>query len=697
MNFKKLTLAVVLSIGIISVGNIAKADETGGACPLNQPAQMNPCEPCQKEMPVPACPAPCAPKAVSACPIEGTCPNCAPDAKVIRRQAYAFPSIGGSSVVYPRGESIVQIGGEEEPIAVGTATASGLTAMSQYGGALTLMPNGSIGGGASPLYPVCPKQVTQGLQIQRCNIPGAQQVFQSAYNAPYMTGGAFPIAGACGTPGCCPTNPCDRCKKLQCPTGAAVPINPLNPCSPCGPCGSDALQGHPRTIQTSSGLQIQQTMLVPGAPLTGAACPVSNQFPDVNNNMLAGCDINSLACQGVLVGYPDRTYKPELPILRDEFAAAITSALELQNVPDFKQQIFKDVSTHHWANSAIDKAYNRGLMAGYPNDTFKPDNTVSRAEALSSMAKVLPCNSACDAQKIISSYSDASSVPGWAMMPIAQAINAGIIKDTPNCDQIRPNDSASRAEVASMLKNLRQTLALEPCTKPVTGAACPLQSQMVSKTLPVVKLKFEDIISARTSEIGDRFVAKTTEPINIDGNFYPEGSRVTGNVAEIIRPGLGKAGAIRVSFNQISYGSCKTTLPREVLSAIVVREKNPNIVGRVLAWPFTWTGKVAGIAGRTVGGAATVISNMTEGVLTNFGNGTNELFNGKFAAAGRSYLMSGQDVAMGVYDTARTGLSGVTGVLKESGDEIAYVVSPDGSRIAQINPREILSISFGCK
>ena len=50
---------------------------------------------------------------------------------------------------------------------------------------------------------------------------------------------------------------------------------------------------------------------------------------------------------------------------------------------------------------------------------------------------------------------------------------------------------------------------------------------------------------------------------------------------------------------------------------------------------------------------------------------------------------------MGPVDIVKTAFSGTAGILKESGDEIAYVVSPDGARIAQVNPREKLSIAFG--
>ena len=732
MNFKKLSVAAALSIGMMTLGSVAQADQagpipTGAACPVSPPARM--AEPCPAPYPAPtdaACPVPviippavtssqevysplCASPASPQCPdgavlsdqpIAAALPNYAPNAKVIKRQAYAFPSIGSSVIVYPSGDKMVQIGGEEENIAV-NAYGNGLIGVPQNG-ALTLMPKQQIGV-ANSIAPVCPTQVRQGTEISRCNVPSATKVFQSAFMGSSQIGAAapafnYPMGAAAPlnqdiTGAACPVCPSNAPLGLAAPAfnypiGAAAPLNQ-------DVTGAAAkLAGDPRSIQTSSGIQIQRSALVP-VQITGAACPVQSQFPDVSSAQKVGCDINKLAEKGILAGYPDRTYKPCLPIMRDEMASAVVSALDLRGcVPDFKQQIFRDVPLAHWANKDIDIAYNKGLMEGYPNNDFRPDQSISRAEALSIMAKAIPGEIAsCDAQNILCAYPDANQVPNWAVLPVAEALNSGLLNGLPDCDQIRPNDNASRAEVATMLKNLRIKLALDTAALP-TGAAAALQPQVVTSTIPTLKMKFDDIISARTSEVGDRILAKTTESVNIDSQFYPAGTIVRGRVAEVIRPGLGKSGAIRIAFSTIGDKTCQTQLPHDILSAVVVKENNPNIVGRFFAWPFSWSGKVAGVAGRTVGGTVNVASNMTETFLTNIGNGNNELFNGKLAASGRSYLMSGQDLFSGVFDTAKTAFSGTVGVFKVSGDEIAYVAKPDGSRIAQINPNEVLSVAF---
>jgi len=877
MNLKKLSVAAALSVGIMTLGGLAQADQTGAAAPVCPPPKkempcpmpVDPC-PCPTGAAVPVCPQVCVPQvnrvvevfspmaqsvAMPECPggaapvnepIATCLPNCAPCPEIINRQAYEYPDIGGSSLVFPKGNDIVQIGGDDEALAVNSGCIPG-TACVPGCGALSVVPRnlsndfGDLGlnggmnytGAAAGLCPGAPAavQVSQGTEIFRCEIPtqrnpinsllqasacdpcapmgaaapicpvdpcnpcapmgaaapvysapigGAAPVYYNApmgvapvYSAP--TGAASPImptvpagsytmpstqvpqsqffnfpgnlnlplgsaditedeniipvsdgymapcpppaGAACPIPApACPVDPCDPCA----PMGAAAPICPVPmgaacPVSPCDPCGTGmaAPAGNPRTIQTSSGLQIQRTALVPvqvptgaACPVcpecptpcpTGGACPVQSQFPDVTNNAMSGCDISKLAAKGILAGYPDRTYKPCLPIMRDEMASALVSGLEIKDVPDFQQQIFADVPLGHWANADIDKAYNRGLMAGYPNCTFKPDQAVSRAEALSIMAKAIPGElTTGEAQQVLSMYPDANQVPDWAALSVAEALNAGLIQDLANNNMIKPNASASRAEVASMIENLREVLALEPAAQP-TGAATELQPQIVTSTIPTLKMKFNDIVSARTSEVDDRITANTTEAVNIDGMFFPAGTIVRGKVAEVIRPGLGESGAIRVEFTTIGGDGCQTDLPNEILSATVIEEDTPNIFGRLFAWPFSWPGKVAGVATRTVGGTAIIAGNMVETFLTNIANGNNELFQGEFGGAGRSYYRAGADIVEGVYDTTVTAFSGTFGVLKVTGDEVAYLVAGDGSRVAQINPNETLSVAFGCR
>ena len=478
MNFKKLSMAAVLSIGMMTnrlTLQVLNKQALRAPChrlkkvaqPCKVPAPMaQPCPaptgiavPCPVPqtilIPQAQCPqevyAPIVPEsptwcptgaAACACPIGGCLPNMNAGAKVIKRQAFAYPDIGSSGFVFPNDNRIVQIGGEEEPLAISSCYQGnglvGVPSTGLYGNyaasncasncsPLALVPADAAMGapfpftgytGAAAPYnnacnpcaaPVaCADMFVQGLQIHRCGIkgaPGSTTVTHKWLEGPGLFGSN--VMGAAAPLGYgVPMGAAAPAYMPYAPTGAAVPVNPCDPCNPCAPvvpgvpaggaypivpnvpvnpiapgiplgsaspldaaaaciipgasgaCDACSAPISPATIQTSSGIQLQQTVLAPVlVPETGAAapCPVASQFPDVSNNMISGCDINKLAAKGILAGYPDRTFKPNLPIARDEFASALVEAGQLQSVPDFPQQIFKDVTKKHWQTARLIK------------------------------------------------------------------------------------------------------------------------------------------------------------------------------------------------------------------------------------------------------------------------------------------------------------------------------------------------------
>lgn len=263
MSLKKLSLAAAVSIGVLSINGLANA----GPCPVCPQQTMIPQEPCCPQVQtvcptckVNPCACPCEPAQLVQCePVEACLPNCHPNAEILKRQAFAFPSIGSSSVVMPKGKGLLQIGGEEEAVAAGNYSTSGLTAFPERGQVLTLYPKGAPVGAACGIVPVCPVEIMQGVDIGRCAIPNSTGILQSAAYCgcdPCSTGGAVAIpvcvdpCNPCPQP-CQPCNPCNPCQTCvpcnpcdPCSTGAAIPCNPCfdpcNPCNPCDPCATGA-------------------------------------------------------------------------------------------------------------------------------------------------------------------------------------------------------------------------------------------------------------------------------------------------------------------------------------------------------------------------------------------------------------------------------------------------------------------------
>ena len=489
-------------------------------------------------------------------------------------------------------------------------------------------------------------------------------------------------------------------------TGIPVQNNPcfgMNPAIPVDNSASARLNhGCPITIDSCSSIQVPTMALekLDVQQVTGAAVPLINTYEDVPAGYWAADDINRLAASKVISGYPDQTFRPDRMVSRAEFAALAVSGLNFQGEKYYNRAIFSDVPQKHWANSVIDKGVNGGLIAGYPDGKFKPNNHVTRTEALVTLSKGLNLEmDDCKANEILSKYADGDSIPAWARVNVAKALSVNALKKSPDYDNmVRGNDFATRAEIAGMLANIRVAMGIDPaeiaCGCAETGAAAYVEVEKMLQ-YPTLKVKFDDQISAKDSQAGDGFRAHTTEKITVNGKKFPAGSIVRGKIVEVIRPSHNCKGGLKIVFTEIQNGDCKSALPQEVLSAKVLNTNNPNIISKIMKAPFTWAGAIVGNTARTVGNIAIQAGNGVEAVANDFGTGTGELFQGKFAPSFRSYGQSALEVLKTPVNVATTAVSGVAGLAEVTVDEVAYVVSPDGTRISQISPRETVQIAFG--
>ena len=130
---------------------------------------------------------------------------------------------------------------------------------------------------------------------------------------------------------------------------------------------------------------------------------------------------------------------------------------------------------------------------------------------------------------------------------------------------------------------------------------------------------------------------------------------------------------------------------------IVINKVNmPNPVSRLLTMPFSWAGSIVGTTARTTGGMLSNLGNAVESVSGGVGTAVGETFQGQFRAAGRSTQDAIKESIKAPIDLTRTALSGTKGLLQTTGDEVAFVVDPKGSKISSVNPKEQITIAFGC-
>ncbi len=121
-------------------------------------------------------------------------------------------------------------------------------------------------------------------------------------------------------------------------------------------------------------------------------------FNDIASNRWSLNSIATLANGKVLTGYENGTFGATRPITRAEFAAIASRFDSLEQTTDNQ---FSDVS-NHWAKSYINSAAKKGWINGYEDGTFKPDQYITRAEAMTLINKVLERR--VDAAGLMSGY-----------------------------------------------------------------------------------------------------------------------------------------------------------------------------------------------------------------------------------------------------------------------------------------------------
>lgn len=113
-------------------------------------------------------------------------------------------------------------------------------------------------------------------------------------------------------------------------------------------------------------------------------------FPDVPADYWATPFIQVLAREGIVSGYPDGTFRPQQPIHRDEFSALVRQAFneeEIREIPS--ASVFSDVPEGYWAETPIEEAYEAGFLNAPSENTFEPQEPVSKVSALIALTRGL--------------------------------------------------------------------------------------------------------------------------------------------------------------------------------------------------------------------------------------------------------------------------------------------------------------------
>ena len=147
----------------------------------------------------------------------------------------------------------------------------------------------------------------------------------------------------------------------------------------------------------------------------------SNNYSDVDADAWYNVEVSTMTAAGVLNGYPDGSFKPDAPITRAELVSVmVTFFTEIEPVdPEFIDTV------GHWADEIIEAAYAEGLIEGYDDGSFKPDQSVTRAEAIKVINVVLGrdlvAGELCDDMIV---WKDNMDTDAWYYYAIQEATNS---------------------------------------------------------------------------------------------------------------------------------------------------------------------------------------------------------------------------------------------------------------------------------
>jgi hypothetical protein len=171
----------------------------------------------------------------------------------------------------------------------------------------------------------------------------------------------------------------------------------------------------------------------------------SISFTDIGNNW-AGEAIKELAGIGAVSGYPDGSFRPDAEITRGEFVTILVKALNLKyaaSAPAFSDTV------NHFAKDSIATAAALGIVRGYDDNTFKPDDPITREQMAVIAIKALKLAETSGE----TTFSDNSKISAWAKASVLSAINNNIMKGYPD-NNFNPQGNATRAEAVSLVLSL---------------------------------------------------------------------------------------------------------------------------------------------------------------------------------------------------------------------------------------------------
>ncbi|TAE57043.1 MAG: DUF3370 family protein [Nostocales cyanobacterium] len=184
-------------------------------------------------------------------------------------------------------------------------------------------------------------------------------------------------------------------------------------------------------------------------------------FNDTPNYWGNAC-IQVLKERKLLTGYPDGSFRPDGTVTRAEAAVLMLNAFPDAAIKRNRIN-FRDVPSSFWGYNAINLAYQKGFFSGYPGNIFQPNQKIPRAQIIGVISGGKNYSSVSNPGEVLKRYfDDFSQVPNYAQNSIAAGTLNSIVVNYPDVKKLRPLQPVTRGEVAALMCRALNIYAVPP-------------------------------------------------------------------------------------------------------------------------------------------------------------------------------------------------------------------------------------------
>ncbi|HIW35218.1 MAG TPA: S-layer homology domain-containing protein [Candidatus Paenibacillus intestinavium] len=180
-------------------------------------------------------------------------------------------------------------------------------------------------------------------------------------------------------------------------------------------------------------------------PTSTPTTPVQLNFKDTGGHWAEESIVKAVEL-GIANGYLDDTFRPNEQVTRLQFAVLLARALNL--TAPASSLIFTDqADIPAWATNEIAAAVQLGILEGYGDNTFRPDRAINRAEMVVMLMRAYGHH---DENTTLADFNDIADIPKWAQSSVSEAVRLGFIAGREH-NLFMPQETATRAEAITVL------------------------------------------------------------------------------------------------------------------------------------------------------------------------------------------------------------------------------------------------------